>query len=186
MNCADIQKSLIAFEDDVIPADLQRHLDGCETCRKQYAQLQGVRKLISLKQYERPDPWFEQRMAAKINAALDARDEQTAGERAWEAFTGGRIPALRYVMALLLVALVGINVYFYSQGPAAQTAAPVQAPAPQPVAVAEVPAPPPAITNFQVVPVRPAEALIADAFSNRGPGRVEYGPLHSVPVNFEY
>jgi hypothetical protein len=180
MRCSRALKLAFRYEDGEVPADVALHLSGCSACRTRFEQLQTVRKLVSLKKHERPDAGFEQRSLLAIHRRLAELNQATGEDLAWDGSVGSSFPALRYIVIGTFAILVALQV--------------ISLPSAQPlrIPVAEVPVAvptqaPAAVRASAPAPESPALATIQVA-SNRGPGRVEYGPsyLQTMPVNFEY
>jgi hypothetical protein len=179
MKCERVRERLVEFEDAALPADVADHMNQCSACCQHSRQMEAVRRLMSLKKYERPAPGFEERSALAIRRQLEDLNRQPESQLGsfWEFLTDYPRPAFRYALVAVVAALVVIN--FISM----PRLAPVR-PA-EPVARAT---PPPAPTSTTIpfeVYRQPALAAFQNP-SNRGPARVEYGPRESVPVNFEY
>lgn len=181
MNCAHARKLMIEFEDREIPADLRSHLDACAACRRQREQADVVRRLVALKRYERPSPGAEARCRAGVRRRLE-HPEQEPGfglGGAWEVLAAWRLPAFRYALAAAFALLVAVHLLSLPELPALRATAP-EAPAAAPAArVAE-------LTNPAPAAGRSAEPGILVLASNRGPARLDYGPMPSTLVNFEY
>jgi hypothetical protein len=179
MKCERVRELLIEFEDATLPADVALHMSQCSACQQHSRQMQSLRRLLSLKKYERPDPGFEERSALAIRRRLEdlnRRPESQFGSF-WEFLTDYPRPAFRYALVAVVAALVLIN--FVSM----PRLVPVRPDEP----IARV-TPPPAPTSTTIpfeVYHQPALATFHNP-SNRGPARVEYGPRESVPVNYEY
>ncbi len=178
MRCSRAQKLALRHEDGELPADVALHFSGCEACRTQNDCLQTVRKLVSLKKYEQPDAGFEQRSLMAIHQRLAELNDAAGDELAWDGTVGSSFPALRYIVVGTFAILMALQIF----SPPAQT--PRIPIAEAPVAAAPVPAP---VRASAPMPESPGLVAIQVA-SNRGPGRVEYGPsyLHTMPVNFNY
>jgi hypothetical protein len=179
MKCERVRELLVEFEDTTLPADVTFHLEQCPGCRQHSRQMESVRRLMSLKKYERPDPGFEERSALAIRRQLEdlSRKPESPFAGFWEFLTDYPRPVFRYALAGVVAALIVMN--FISM--------PLLAPVRPAEPIARV-TPPPARTP-ETLPVevyrRPVFAEFQNP-SNRGPARVEYGPRESVPVNFEY
>jgi hypothetical protein len=179
MRCKRVRELLVEFEDATLPADVAEHVNHCTACQRHSRQMESVRRLMSLKKYERPDPGFEERSALAIRRRLEDLNRQPESKLAgfWEFLTDYPRPAFRYALAGVVAALIVINF----------VAMPRLAPFRLAEPIARV-TPPPAPTST-TIPIevyrQPALAVFQNP-SNRGPSRVEYGPRESVPVNFEY
>ncbi len=179
MKCDRVRELLVEFEDSSLPADVAGHLDACAGCRQYSRQMESVRRLMSLKKYERPDAGFEERSALAIRRRLEDLNRKPESRLAafLEFLTDYPRPAFRYALAGVVAALIVMN--FVSM-PRLAPVRPVE-----PVArVAPPPAPTPVTLPIEVY----SRPMLAEFHtpSNRGPARVEYGPRESVPVNFEY
>ena len=173
MRCSKAIKLAFQHEDGEQPADVRQHLAGCSRCSAAVARMQAVRQLVSLKKHEVPDPAFEQRSLMAIHRRLVELNQSPGELPAWGGLGGSPFPALRYIVVGTFAVLAAMQML--SMPPGSASFAPVSAPR-----VAEgQPFPPPA-ENAGVAALQVA--------SNRGPGRLEYGPsyLQTVPVNFEY
>jgi hypothetical protein len=178
MRCSRALKLAIQHEDGEIPADVALHLSGCAACRGRFEQLQSVRKLVSLKKHERPDAGFEQRSLMAIHQRLAELNHAADEEIAWDGGVGSSFPALRYIVVGTFAILMALQIF----------SLPSSQPPRVPVAEIHMPAAAPAPVRASV-PAQVSPGLAAmQVASNRGPGRVEYGPsyLQTMPVNFEY
>ena len=179
MKCERVRELLVEFEDAPLPAEVAGHMNQCSACREHSRQMQAVRRLLSLKKYEHPDPGFEERSALGIRRRLEDLNRQPESWLGsfWDFLTDYPRPAFRYALVAAVAVLVVIN--FVSM----PLLAPVRPS--EPIARATpAPAMEPAALPVQVYP-KPVFAEFQSP-SNRGPARVEYGPRESVPVNFEY
>ncbi len=179
MKCECVRQLLVEFEDSALPADVSEHLARCSSCRQHSRQMDVVRRLLSLKQYERPDPGFEERSALTIRRRLEdrARKPEPLFGSLREFLTDYPRPVFRYALAGVVAVLIVLN---FVSLPLLEPVRPVA-----PIArIAPAPAAEPATMPLEVYR-RPAYAVFQEP-SNRGPARVEYGPRESVPVHFEY
>ncbi len=174
---------LMEFEDGVLPAEVAAHLEQCSACRTQHARMTAVRQLMSLKRHEQPDNVTEARIRSGVRRRIERLDDPQGDEArvsAWELLTLEPLPALRYAVVALLVGFAAFVLFTRDATTTARTdgvpeASPV-APAPRQLA-----AEPSAPTSL------PAAAVVAIAApSNAGAGRLDYGPLPSVPVRLDY
>lgn len=179
MRCERVRELLVEYEDTPLPADAAEHMNRCPACRQHSRQMEAVRRLMSLKKHERPDPGFEERSALAIRRRIEDLNRQPASALGnfWEFLADYPRPVFRYALATVVAALVVIN--FVSM----PRLAPIR-PA-EPVARVTPPPTPTSTTLPFEVYRQPAFAAFQSP-SNRGPARVEYGPRESVPVNFEY
>jgi hypothetical protein len=163
-----------------LPAEISDHLIGCAECRIVYERALSLCRLISLKKYEQPDPSLETRILAKVEAGIRDLEEnpRSWADRLFEIFAGRPVPVLRYVMALLVVGLIGLNLLSANHMPALPaTSIEAQKP-PSPVRVA-----PRAVAETRYY--NPALPVVFLA-SNTQPASVQYGPGASRLVGFEY
>jgi len=114
MKCSNVQKRIVEFEDRELPVKIAQHLEHCSTCKHAYEQSLHLRKLLSLKRYEKPSAEADERLTLSIHRTiqehLDPHPEET-GISAWEWLTLEPLPALRYAAAALLIAIVGIHLF---------------------------------------------------------------------------
>jgi len=179
MKCERARDLLIEFEDATLPADVALHMDQCSSCQQHSQQMQSLRRLLSLKKYERPGPGFEERSALAIRRRLEDLNRQPESQLGsfWEFLTDYPRPAFRYALVAVVAALVVIN--FVSM--------PRLAPMRPAEPFARATQPPAQISTTLPFEVYRQPALAAfQSPSNRGPARVEYGPRESMPVNYEY
>ena len=181
MKCERVRELLVEFEDSTLPADVSEHLARCSSCQQHSRQMDVVRRLMSLKKYERPDPGFEERSAVTIRRRLEdmVRKPEPLFGSLWEFLTDYPRPAFRYALAGVVAVLIVLNFVSMPLLEPVRPVAPIARIAPTPA-----PAPEPATMPLEVYR-QPAYAAFQGP-SNRGPARVEYGPRESVPVNFEY
>ena len=179
MKCERARKLLIEFEDAGLPADVALHMDQCPDCRQYRQQMDAVRRLISLKNYERPDARFEERSALAIRRRIEDLNRRPESWLVglWEFLTDYPRPAYRYALAAVVAVLVAMNFMSMPQLTPLRPATSVARVAPIPTPTAE--------TAPLEIYRQPALAVFQNS-SNRGPARVEYGPRESIPVNFEY
>lgn len=176
MNCKAVRKRVVVGDSRNLPAVIAEHLQGCSACRAFLAGMSTVQALLALKRYETPDAGFENRSAENIRLSL--QDVSPGELHGW-----GRVlwtPAffLRAAAAALLVLLVGFHVRSVrlsslSSGVAASPR--------EPAAVVERMMAPAPVNLF----AQPAPVMML-AQSNNGPGEIQYGPLPSRTVRFDY
>lgn len=181
MNCSHAQRLMLEFEDRELPPDVRSHLDACAACRRQREQADFVRRLVALKRYERPSPGMEARCRAGIRRRLEHPEQEPGFARGgvWETLTAWPVPAFRYALATTFALLVAVHLLSLPQLPALQATAPEVPGAPGASRLA-------ALTNPAPAAGRNADAGILVLASNRGPARLDYGPMPSTLVNFEY
>jgi hypothetical protein len=111
MNCAECQRHSLELGSDELPAAMSAHLLECPACRKAHQRAVSLRQLLSLKRFEQPDPSFEVRNLARVQAAIRDLDPSPRGWWAGvlDVLTGQPVPALRYAAAGLVLGLLGIN-----------------------------------------------------------------------------
>lgn len=179
MKCERVRELLVEFEGTALPVDVVLHMEQCPNCQQYSRQMESVRRLMSLKKHERPDPGFEERSALAIRRRLEdlnRKPESWVGNL-WEFLMDYPRPAFRYALAAVVVALIVMNFVSMPQLAPIRPAGPV-------ARVTPPPAPTSTTIPFEVYR-QPALATFQSA-SNQGPARVEYGPRESVPVNYEY
>jgi hypothetical protein len=180
MKCGDCQRFCLENAGGDLPPDVSAHLIECAECRKAHARAITVGQLLSLKKYEQPDPLFETRLLAKVQAGIRELDEQPhgLGARLWQLFAGEQIPALRYAMALMVVVLIGLNTISVQNMPVLPSTS-IEAqrtPAPAPTVASAGP------TNRYFNPSLPVVFLQ----SNTQPASLQFGPGRSRLAGFEY
>ncbi len=186
MNCSNARKKLLEFEDTVLPADLQKHLDQCADCANHLHETQQLRSLLATQNQVAPSPGFEARLIAEVGRRIRALDEKpvTIWDRVWDFVFGTPVPSYQYALAAALVLLVGVHVYNLTSSLPVDSAG-----TPQPVIAAAKSAVQPApATNVAGAQLASGQNVIGPLriATNRGPGRVEYGPIPSTLVNYEY
>lgn len=184
MRCWRARRQLVEFEDRGYPAGLRRHTEECAACRKLCEEMAFTRRLIGLKRYEQPDPGLEGRCARRIHMALAAgagEEERSAAPVAgW-----GPLPAFRFATAAALVLLLGglavrqrlgsLNSMLAGEAPEENL--------PRHVAVEPTPVAAPDGAEQNLPLLVPGGLALA---TNRGTGGVQYGPVPSQPVRFDY
>jgi hypothetical protein len=181
MKCSRALDAMIEYEDAIPPTELTEHLAACAACRRRHEQMQRIRGLVGLKRYETPDPAFEARSLRAIRLRLDELNHPPAPWfiRAWEAVTGSPLAALRYGAAAALAALVIFHVA------SAPRLASIEPPLPEDRYVV-VPEPADTRPFIVLTEVPPAALGLIQVASNSRPGRLDYGPTPSMPVNLRY
>lgn len=70
MKCRNVQKKFSAYQDRELKPQEQdqvtSHLQNCESCRKQYKELEQVWQTLGELQQIHPDSWFYQQIVRKI------------------------------------------------------------------------------------------------------------------------
>ena len=70
MKCHNIQKKLSAYQDrELEPREQEQvrsHLLSCQACRKQFAELERVWKIVGQLEEIHPDPWFYRQVVRRI------------------------------------------------------------------------------------------------------------------------
>jgi hypothetical protein len=179
MKCERVKKLLVVFEDTAFPFEVAEHIDRCSDCRRHSQQIETVRQLMTLKKYERPEPGFEERSTLAIRLRIEDLNRQSESRLGsfWKFLTDYPRLSLRYVLATTVAALLVINFMSMPQLASMRPAEPVARLTPPPAPVS-------AVIPFDVY--RQPSLTELQNPSNHGPTRIEYGPLESVPVNFEY
>jgi hypothetical protein len=141
MNCEVAHERIAAAAYAELPDhevhELERHLNGCEDCRKEREQVQALQMLASAYPLQEPDPNLIARARMRLDEALDALPPRRWYER-WSQHLRNSLAGLREapVMALLVLAVgaSGFGGYRLAQrqplavpAPAASAAAPTPA-----------------------------------------------------------
>lgn len=70
MNCGKVQNLLSCYIDRELPGvemlHIQRHLDVCSECRREYQTLLSVKRLLSEMPAVSPPEWLEERLVEKV------------------------------------------------------------------------------------------------------------------------
>jgi hypothetical protein len=179
MKCERVRKFLVEFEDTPLSSEIAKHLDQCTACRQHSLQMETVRRLLSLKKYERPDPGFEERSALAIHRRIEDLNRPSQSWRSdfWVFLTDYPQPLFRYALAATVAILLAVHFISMPQLAPIRFAEPVARSMP-------TTAPGSAVIPFEVY--RQPSLAEMQIPSNHGPTRIEYGPLEAVPVNFEY
>ena len=97
---------------NALPTSVQEHLDGCERCRREFAELRATMDLLDTWKTPEPNPYFLTRMEARL------REERETEPTGWLATLRARFafqPAAHVrpltAMALTIVLLVGGGAY---------------------------------------------------------------------------
>mgnify|MGYP003586266852 CR=1 FL=1 len=178
MRCWLAQRKMAASGDGIYPASVREHLARCASCRQLAEGMAFAQKLLALKRFEPPEPGFEDRSARRIRLALSAEQEATAA-RALAGTGWGPLPILRWTALAAALVLVAGHVV---------TRRPETLPS---ILADQSPRATPAPTLAVPPAVEPAIPLLSADFpqvaTNRGAGGgVQYGPLPSTPVRFDY
>ncbi|MBU1694326.1 MAG: hypothetical protein KKC51_10235 [Verrucomicrobia bacterium] len=181
MNCRRARNSLGLCDGKSLPDDMAQHLQSCSSCQEFIAGMSGVQRLLALKRHETPDAGFENRCAETIRLRLQSPGLENV-EREIESFwSTGFI--IRAAAAAVLVLLVG----FHVRSVRLSTLASGVAPREPSVAAERQRAPAPVNLLAQPAPVLVAPApVMMLAQSNSRPGEIQYGPLPSQVVRFDY
>jgi hypothetical protein len=179
MRCERVRELLVEFEDTALPDDVAEHMDRCSSCSRHSLRMKTVRRLMSLKKYECPDPGFQERSALAIHRRIEDLNRQPESRlgRFWEFLTDYPQAPFRYALAAMVVALLVINFISMPQLTPIRLAEPVVRLTPPSVPASNM-------ISFDIY----RQSAIAELqnHSNQGPTRIEYGPRKSVPVTFEY
>jgi len=119
--CTKTRKKLVGYPLGTdIPDELRRTVEACPECRAFWAQMRRVAGLVALKRFELPDERDLERCRQAVRRQAMALQEE-AGAAAWDAFWGATMPAVRFGMAALFVALLGLHIFSASHLPAIHT-----------------------------------------------------------------
>jgi hypothetical protein len=182
MNCRRARNSLGLCEGKSLTDDVEQHLQSCSSCQEFLAGMSGVQRLLILKRYETPDAGFENRCAEKIRLRLLSPEPEHGSRVIESVWNAGFI--IRAVAAAVLVLLVGFHV---RSTRLSSLASGVVTPRESSVAAEKHGAPAPMNLLAQPAPfvVAPAPVMML-AQSNNGPDEIQYGPLPSRTVRFDY
>ena len=86
--------------DHALDPTRQAHLDACESCRHQLAELAAVLTSVTRVEVPEPSPLYWQQLSAHVRAAIDAEPMAAGGWREWV-----RWPVLAPVAALALIVI---------------------------------------------------------------------------------
>jgi hypothetical protein len=86
--------------DHALDPSRQAHLDACEVCRQQLAELDAVLNSASRVEVPEPSPLYWQQLSAQVRAAIAAEQIAAGGWRDWL-----RWPVLAPVAALALIVM---------------------------------------------------------------------------------
>ncbi len=123
--CAKTKKRLMAHPRDTdLPDDLRATLESCPECRAFWSRMQRISGLIALKRYEYPDLATLDRCRRDVHQRildLQAKAQAQAEPVSWSAVWGTTLPAFRFSMAALFVALLGLHIFSASHLPVLHT-----------------------------------------------------------------
>jgi hypothetical protein len=117
---------LIDAMEGLLADDRQAHLDACETCRQQLADLSGVLGEAKQASVPEPSPMFWQHFTARVNTAIDA-DEAAGG--AWPTWLRWQVLLPLGAVAMIILALM---ISVPKQDPIVEEESPVAVDAPAP------------------------------------------------------
>lgn len=117
-NCAGMESKLaeMLLDPGAAPAKVQLHVAGCESCRKQLADLRATMALMDTWKAPEPSPYFLSRLDARM------REERATAPASWPESWIARLrarlaygPSMRVrplaAMALTVVLLIGGGAY---------------------------------------------------------------------------
>ena len=106
MKCEQIKKFVLGRLGEEVSADMQLHLDGCESCRALYSQQLMMKELCSLRSYEEPKGARVESTVATVMRAVRLHEEryETQQDRLMWLFTEPR-----YGVAMLFLIFLGLN-----------------------------------------------------------------------------
>ena len=113
-NCAGMESKLadMLLDPAAAPAKVRAHVEQCESCRKELAQLQATMALMDAWESPEPSPYFLSRLDARM------REERQAAPEGWFARLRDRLtfgPSMHVrplaAMAMAVVLLVGGGAY---------------------------------------------------------------------------
>lgn len=113
-NCAGMESKLadMLIDPAAAPAKVRAHVEQCESCRKELAQLQATMALMDAWESPEPSPYFLSRLDARM------REERQAAPEGWFARLRDRLtfgPSMHVrplaAMAMAVVLLVGGGAY---------------------------------------------------------------------------
>jgi len=175
MTCKKTEDILARYEDRELPPELRGHVADCPDCRREQAQQRGMRQLMALRRFERPDVHFETRNLARVREAVAATALE---ESSWLGRVGGWIstplPSFQYALGVVMVGLAAA--YLVVMPPLNESSTDTD------LAVLATTTPP---TN-SVIEYHMAAQTLPPAEPGRGSLHIEYGPGPSVPVNYQY
>jgi anti-sigma factor RsiW len=113
-NCTGMESKLadMLLDPAAAPAKVRAHVEQCESCRKELAQLQATMALMDAWESPEPSPYFLSRLDARM------REERQAAPEGWFARLRDRLtfgPSMHVrplaAMAMAVVLLVGGGAY---------------------------------------------------------------------------
>lgn len=113
MNCTEVGNRLFKrLDDELSPAEaelLDRHLDDCDSCARQFRLLMLPRRLGEAIPTPAVSPYFYRKLRARIES-----EEQSIN--VWQAITGLSRRALP-IMAAITLALLSVFAFYQLRGP---------------------------------------------------------------------
>src|SRR5262249_5815783 len=115
MTCSKINSKLanLLFEPETVSAEVRAHVDGCERCRKELADLKATMNLLDQWEAPEPSPYFDSKLAARLReekAAVPAGVVERF--RAWLKY--GTNLSLRPIAATALSVLLAVGGITYA------------------------------------------------------------------------
>lgn len=168
MKCANIQQHCMELAGEPLPPAIAEHVQNCAACKAVYEKTLLLTKLISLKQYEKPDAAIEARCCAMLQTRIDAAEENRGG--LFHIFDAPSA-VFRYVLAAFVLGFLGIHMLTMENvSPLPSVAWENQSRV---------------IAESDNTSIDPRDAVFQVA-SNSGPGRIQYGTGPSRTVDYEY
>ncbi len=181
MNCQDIQRYCIEHAGSALESRYTEHLAACPACRAVYQRTLAVVNLMGLKRYEQPAAFFDTRNLAAIRSRIEQERSRGWAARIWGLLEAGPAPALRYALAVAVVAMIGANVLLLQYLPSLNGMS-EQAAEPQASVAASAQA---ASTNDSLEPFGAKPVFVFEYPSNRHPTRGPQIAPGAVPVSFQ-
>lgn len=143
-----------------------------------------VLRLIALKRYEQPDPYFETRNLAALREKLSGTAPRSAwADRLFGWFTGGSVPAFRMVVVSCLLALLSVNLLLLNSVP---NLSPEMAPLEEQLAAGSPAVSAQLASTNEALELYRKPVFVFEYPSNRqAVGPLQMGPS-SVPVRYDY
>jgi hypothetical protein len=113
-NCTGMESKLadLLLDPERVPAKVQAHVDGCESCREELAELRATMALLDTWESPEPSPYFLSKLDARM------REERATAPASWLERMRARLtygPSMHVrplaAMALAIVLLVGGGTY---------------------------------------------------------------------------